>query len=266
MISTSEVSGCVRPVVHFAKMSHATIVTPCAAALLLTALLLQILNFYTNHVLLDGSVLPAGVVDIKNSLRAQLISLEEHGDDMMLPPGWVKLNDDQVTYYANAHLHAFQCTHPSLNAPPFQLDKTDYITGLPAIDAPAWRWMKYLWWRQVKSTHSVVGTLCALSHRFGCECLSPPRDIVFQSRLWFRIWYMLSSMSTSFSVHTIAFIFLGSNILNQNLVTGKADNAYAAAEQSSQRSWIPYAAQLLGVSIPFSIYRCKCVGNLTLRI
>jgi hypothetical protein len=258
-----------RPVIHIDKISHSTIVTNFAATLLISALIIQILNIYTNHVLLDSSVSPASVVNIKNSLRANLLSPEEHdarSDDMMLPPGWVKLNDDQVTYYANADLRAFQCTHPTLNAPPFQLDKTDYITGLPAINAPAWRWMKYLWWREVKSTHSVVGTLCALSNRFGCTCLSPPRDIVFQSRLWFRIWYMLSSLTSSFCVHTITFVLLGESILDTDFSDMKSEDAYAATEQSPHVSWIPYAAQLLGVSIPFSIYRYTCVGNLTLHI
>ena len=209
-------------------------------------------------------------MDINNSLSEKLLSPEEHAarsDDMMLPPGWIKLRDGQITYYANASLHAFQCTHPSLNAPPFQLDKTDYITGLPATDAPAWHWMRYLWWREVKSTHSVLGTLCALSHRFGWKRLSPPRDMVFQSRLWFRIWYFLSSLTSSFSLHTTVFMLLGSSILKQDFFNGaKPDQCYAAAEQSSQKSWIPYVSQFLLVSIPFSIYRCKFVSNFTLHI
>jgi hypothetical protein len=245
-------------VVHLAKISHAIMVTPCAAALLLCALIVQFLNIYTIHKLLDSSVSPASVVDINNSLRISLLSPEQHAvcsDDMMLPPGWVKLHDDHVTYYANADLRAFQCTHPSLNAPPFQLDKTDYVTGLPAIDAPAWRWMKYLWWREVKSTHSVIGTLCALSSRFGCKCLSPPRDVVFQSRLWFRMLHTLSSWASSFCVHTVTFIALGFRANPNQTATMGPEDAYAATEHSPHMSWIPYAAQLLGQSIPFSIYR-----------
>ncbi len=44
--------------------SHATIVTPRTAVLLLTALLLQVLNAVANHVLLDGSVAPASLAGL----------------------------------------------------------------------------------------------------------------------------------------------------------------------------------------------------------
>jgi hypothetical protein len=47
----------------FAKISHAAIVTARAAALLLAALLFQILNIAANHKLLDGSVAPAGATE-----------------------------------------------------------------------------------------------------------------------------------------------------------------------------------------------------------
>ena len=46
------------------KISHAPFVTSRAAALLLTALLLQILNVVANHVLLDGGApAAAGVAE-----------------------------------------------------------------------------------------------------------------------------------------------------------------------------------------------------------
>lgn len=78
---------------------------------------------------------------------------------------------------------------------------------------------------------------------------------------------MLSSLTSSFCVHTITFILLGQSILYTHYSDDeKSEDMYAATEQSPHVSWIPYAAQLLGVSIPFSIYRYTCVGNLTLHI
>jgi hypothetical protein len=44
--------------------SHATILTPRTGALLLTALLLQVLNAVSNHLLLDGSVAPASLAGV----------------------------------------------------------------------------------------------------------------------------------------------------------------------------------------------------------
>ena len=189
--------------------------------------------------------------------------------DMQLPPGWTKLTDDYgVSYYANASLDSFQYTHPALNAPPFSPDMTDYTMGHPAPEAPAWSWMKYLWLREMKSTHSVVGVLCAVSLS-GRSLCAPPRDAVFQRRVWFRIWFMISSLvsslffSTSFNI-----IFGGAERAASDFYPGTtisrgvdfnipASELISECERSMTCFWKPIVLQFFVVSVVFGMYRCE---------
>jgi hypothetical protein len=190
--------------------------------------------------------------------------------DLQLPPEWTKLTDDHgVTYYANASLDSFQYTHPSLNVPPFAPDMTDYIMGHPAPEAPAWSWMMYLWLREVKSTHSVVGTLCAVS-LFGRSLCDPPRDAVFQRRVWFRIWFMISSLATSLFLQAVLSLIFGSIEYSASIIDPRTNrtmlgvdttvpaSVYTSYCQSSTTCfWKPIIVQFFGVSVIFGIYRCE---------
>jgi hypothetical protein len=179
--------------------------------------------------------------------------------DIQLPAGWVKLTDCYGTYYGNANLNTFQRTHPSLNAPPFALEMTDYNFGHPAPDAPAWAWMMYLWLREVKSTHSVVGTLCAVS-LCGRRLCAPPRDTLFQRRTGFRIWLLISFLLASLCFHASLTISFGASELGvspfSRTPSFTSGQLVRECGQSRNCFWKPAIIQAFVVSLPFGIYRC----------
>lgn len=172
--------------------------------------------------------------------------------DLQLPPGWTKFTDDYgVSYYSNAPLGTIQYTHPSLNAPPFSPDLTDYVMGHPAPHASAWAWMLYLWLREVKATHSVVGTLCAL------RLCAPPRDQVFQRRIIFRMWFMTTSLLASTFFYAAFALRFSPNF---NLLTDQElslKQQVAACQTHTRCFLLTSAFYAIFVSVPFAIFRCE---------
>lgn len=173
--------------------------------------------------------------------------------DKQLPSGWVKLTDDHgVSYYAEPSIRIFQYSHPSLNAPPFAPDCTDYLMGHPSHDSPAWAWMLYLWVREVKSTHSVIGTLCAVSI-CGRRLCAPPLDKLFQRRVAFRIWFMVSSLISSLFWQVSVKILL----LERGDPNFAVEEAISGCNVSARCTLLSIFLQLMFVSVPFGIFRCK---------
>ena len=149
-----------------------------------------------------------------------------------LPSEWTQLNDDDgTTFYASPNV--VQYTHPSLNAPPFDLERTDYVMKHPAPDAPARSWILYLWLRDVKCTHSIMGVLCAISW------CSLPHDIAFQRRIVWRIYLAVCNLFCA-----LLFQVAGRNAISP----GKE------CDQQCTLQIIP--VQILVVSVPLAIFRC----------
>jgi hypothetical protein len=169
--------------------------------------------------------------------------------DKQLPLGWMRLTDDHgVSYYVEPSLGTFQYTHPSLNAPPFAPEHTDYVMGHPSHDAQALAWMLYLWVREVKSSHSVIGTLCALS-LCGRRACSPPLDKLFQRRVAFRIWFMISSLLSSLLWQVCA------KILFRRDPKSTVDEAISGCSTDSRCTVLSIFLQMTFVSLPFGIFR-----------
>ena len=201
-------------------------------------------------VLAEGPGKQSGSFEVTEALKQQARAAA----DLQLLPGWTKDTDDcGVSYYANASLDTIQYTHPALNAPPFSPDLTDYVMGHPAPHASAWAWMLYLWLRDVKSTHSVVGTLCAL------RLCAPPRDKLFQRRIKFRMWFMVSSLlSSTFFYASFAIRFSP----NLNLLTAEElslGQQIHACQRIPRCFLLTTAFYVVIVSVPFGIFRCERV-------
>jgi hypothetical protein len=176
--------------------------------------------------------------------------------DMKLPPGWSKLADDYgVTCYVEPSTGNIQYTHPSLNAPPFAPNLTDYIMGYPAPDAPAWAWMLYLWMREVKSSHSVIGTLCAVS-LCGRSLCSPPRDRLFQRRVTFRIYFMITSLLSSLLFQIAVMVMQFANVSKVDSRKVQVDQAIRSCNQNRGCMVSSIFIQFIFVSLPFGIFRC----------
>lgn len=202
---------------------------------------------------------PCGFVVDSTALDKQSFAAVASG--MKLPLGWTQFADDHgVTYYVEPSTGTFQYTHPSLKAPPFAPDLTDYVMGHPAPDAPAWAWMLYLWVREVKSSHSVIGTLCAVSP-FGCSLCAPPRDKLFQRRMVFRMYFMISSLISSTFLQ-VAFVmqFNPSRVSTANV---SADQRISQCSKSTSCTAANIFIQFMMVSIPFGIFRFECLTLLT---
>jgi hypothetical protein len=180
---------------------------------------------------------------------AAAFSQETHlACDKQLPLGWMRLTDNHgVSYYVEPSLGTFQYTHPSLNAPPFAPDHTDYVMGHPSHDAPALAWMLYLWVREVKSSHSVIGVLCALS-LCGRRVCAPPLDKLFQRRVAFRMWFMISSLLSSLLWQVCT------KILVKN-PKSTVDEAISGCSTETRCTLLSIFLQMMFVSLPFGILR-----------
>ena len=191
----------------------------------------------------------SGSFEVTEALKQQ----SRAAADLQLPPGWAKFTDDYgVSYYSNASRGTIQYTHPCLNAPPFSPDLTDYVMGHPAPHASAWAWMLYLWLREVKATHSVVGTLCAL------RLCAPPRDQVFQRRIIFRMWFMTTSLlASTFFYAAFALRFSPNfNVLTDQELSAK-QQINACTLKNPRCFLLTSAFYAIFVSVPFAIFRCE---------
>ena len=155
-----------------------------------------------------------------------------------VPPGWNKLTDDYgVTYYVQPSTGTFQYTHPSLNAPPFAPTLTDYVMGHPAFNAQAWAWMLYFWVREVKSSHSVIGTLCAVT-LCGRNLCAPPRDKLFQRRVTFRIYFMISSLLSSLLMQAAFMVMMYASISQRSFALKFQRIKPSANAKGTEHVWL----------------------------
>ena len=201
-----------------------------------------------------------GEVSRHGSIYESSIILKLHSDTAAgpsPPPQWVELTDSWgVTYYANVLLNAVQYTPPALNAPPFAPERTDYIMGCPEHDASAAAWMWYLWVREMKSKHSLVGLMCALSWCGDCKVCTPPQDVHFPKWHAFRIQFFITWWASALFWRPSFSAMLGRIFLPSYISKSAVTEQVSECNTPSQCSAIISGLQLLALSVPLICFRC----------